>query len=238
MKKNINNSIYKIQNNNILHNLEIAKKSASPLTSRNSKPNKIGTNLDKLKNIKDNTHYLAEGISRNRYSNNINFQNKAKSTLKQNVYNRSVYKIEESQNINRKKMINNSNTKYNDVIKSKKELGYKEINYIKNKNSRNRKEIKQKILNSGKNNIINSRNFDMPLKNKNSMTKTKTVNKKKINQNNSIHKVGVLDIMNIKKNFVKGFNINNFSKIINSSNIVSKNTFVKTYRNNFSIINK
>ena len=238
MKKNINNSIYKIQNNNILHNLEIAKKSASPLTSRNLKPNKIGTNLDKLKNIKDNTHYLAEGISRNRYSNNINFQNKAKSTLKQNVYNRSVYKIEESQNINRKKMINNSNTKYNDVIKSKKELGYKEINYIKNKNSRNRKEIKQKILNSGKNNIINSRNFDMPLKNKNSMTKTKTVNKKKINQNNSIHKVGVLDIMNIKKNFVKGFNINNFSKIINSSNIVSKNTFVKTYRNNFSIINK
>ena len=238
MKKNINNSIYKIQNNNILHNLEIAKKSTSPLTSRNSKPNKIGTNLDKLKNIKDNTHYLAEGISRNRYSNNINFQNKAKSTLKQNVYNRSVYKIEESQNINRKKMINNSNTKYNDVIKSKKELGYKEINYIKNKNSRNRKEIKQKILNSGKNNIINSRNFDMSLKNKNSMTKTKTVNKKKINQNNSIHKVGVLDIMNIKKNFVKGFNINNFSKIINSSNIVSKNTFVKTYRNNFSIINK
>ena len=238
MKKNINNSIYKIQNNNILHNIEIAKKSTSPLTSRNSKPNKIGTNLDKLKNIKDNTHYLAEGISRNRYSNNINFQNKAKSTLKQNVYNRSVYKIEESQNINRKKMINNSNTKYNDVIKSKKELGYKEINYIKNKNSRNRKEIKQKILNSGKNNIINSRNFDMPLKNKNSMTKTKTVNKKKINQNNSIHKVGVLDIMNIKKNFVKGFNINNFSKIINSSNIVSKNTFVKTYRNNFSIINK
>ena len=238
MKKNINNSIYKIQNNNILHNIEIAKKSRSPLTSRNSKPNKIGTNLDKLKNIKDNTHYLAEGISRNRYSNNINFQNKAKSTLKQNVYNRSVYKIEESQNINRKKMINNSNTKYNDVIKSKKELGYKEINYIKNKNSRNRKEIKQKILNSGKNNIINSRNFDMSLKNKNSMTKTKTVNKKKINQNNSIHKVGVLDIMNIKKNFVKGFNINNFSKIINSSNIVSKNTFVKTYRNNFSIINK
>ena len=218
MKKNINNSIYKIQNNNILHNIEIAKKSTSPLTSRNSKPNKIGTNLDKLKNIKDNTHYLAEGISRNRYSNNINFQNKAKSTLKQNVYNRSVYKIEESQNINRKKMINNSNTKYNDVIKSKKELGYKEINYIKNKNSRNRKEIN--------------------LKNKNSMTKTKTVNKKKINQNNSIHKVGVLDIMNIKKNFVKGFNINNFSKIINSSNIVSKNTFVKTYRNNFSIINK
>ena len=238
MKKNINNSIYKIQNNNILHNLEIAKKSTSPLTSRNSKPSKIGTNLDKLKNIKENTHCLAEGISRNRYSNNINFQNKAKSTLKPYVYNRSINKIEESHDNNRKKMINNSNTRYNEVIKSKKEIGYKEINYNKNKNSRNRKDIKQKILNSGNNNIINSRNLNMPLKNKNSMTKTKTVNKKKSNQNTSIHKIGVLDIMNIKKNFVKGFNINNFSKIINSSNIVSKNTFAKTYRNNFSIINK
>ena len=240
INKNINNSIYKIQNNNILHNLEIAKKTSSPLTSRNLKPNKIGTNLDKLKNIKDNTHCFAEGISRNRYSNNINFQNKAKSTLKSNIYNRSINKIEENQNnkSNRKKGINNSNTKYNDVLKTKKEIGYKEINYIKNKNSRNRKDIKQKILNSGNNNIINSRNFNIPLKNKNSMTKTKTMTKKKSNQTTSTHKIGVLDIMNIKKNFVKGFNINNFSKIINSSNIVPKNNFSKTYRNHFSVINK
>ena len=240
INKNINNSIYKIQNNNILHNLEIAKKTSSPLTSRNLKPNKIGTNLDKLKNIKDNTHCFAEGISRNRYSNNINFQNKAKSTLKSNIYNRSINKIEENQNnkSTRKKGINNSNTKYNEVLKTKKEIGYKEINYIKNKNSRNRKDIKQKILNSGNNNIINSRNFNIPLKNKNSMTKTKTMTKKKSNQTTSTYKIGVLDIMNIKKNFVKGFNINNFSKIINSSNIVPKNNFSKTYRNHFSVINK
>ena len=240
INKNINNSIYKIQNNNILHNLEIAKKTSSPLTSRNLKPNKIGTNIDKLKNIKDNTHCFAEGISRNRYSNNINFQNKAKSTLKSNIYNRSINKIEENQNnkSTRKKGINNSNTKYNEVLKPKKEIGYKEINYIKNKNSRNRKDIKQKILNSGNNNIINSRNFNIPLKNKNSMTKTKTMTKKKSNQTTSTYKIGVLDIMNIKTNFVKGFNINNFSKIINSSNIVPKNNFSKTYRNHFSVINK
>ena len=240
INKNINNSIYKIQNNNILHNLEIAKKTSSPLTSRNLKPNKIGTNIDKLKNIKDNTHCFAEGISRNRYSNNINFQNKAKSTLKSNIYNRSINKIEENQNnkSTRKKGINNSNTKYNEILKTKKEIGYKEINYIKNKNSRNRKDIKQKILNSGNNNIINSRNFNIPLKNKNSMTKTKTMTKKKSNQTTSTYKIGVLDIMNIKKNFVKGFNINNFSKIINSSNIVPKNNFSKTYRNHFSVINK
>ena len=240
INKNINNSIYKIQNNNILHNLEIAKKTSSPLTSRNLKPNKIGTNIDKLKNIKENSHCLAEGISRNRYSNNINFQNKAKSTLKSNIYNRSINKIEENQNnkSTRKKGINNSNTKYNEVLKTKKEIGYKEINYIKNKNSRNRKDIKQKILNSGNNNIINSRNFNIPLKNKNSMTKTKTMTKKKSNQTTSTYKIGVLDIMNIKTNFVKGFNINNFSKIINSSNIVPKNNFSKTYRNHFSVINK
>ena len=243
MKKNINNSIYKIHNNNIIHNLEIAKKSTSPLTSRNSKPNKLGINFDKskiVKNFKDNTHCLAEGVSRNRYSNNMNFQNKAKSTLRGYIYNKSMNKMEDNQNnkSNRKRIINNSSTRYNEVVKPKKEIGYKEINYIKNKNSRNRKDIKQKILNSGgNNNIINSRNY--PLKNKNiSLTKMKTVTKKKNNQNISTNKIGVLDIMNIKKNFIKGFNINNFSKIINSSNMLSKNTFAKTYRNHFSIINK
>jgi hypothetical protein len=247
MKKNINNSIYKIHNNNILHNLEITKKSTSPLTSRNSNQNKLGINLDKSKNIKnfkDNTHCLAEGVSRNRYSNNMNFQNKAKSTLRGYIYNKSMNKKEDNQNnkSTRKRMVNNSSnssTRYNEVIKPKKEIGYKEINSIKNKNSRNRNDIKQKILNSGggNNNIINSRNY--PLKNKNiSLTKTKTVAKKKNNQNISTNKIGVLDIMNIKKNFIKGFNINNFSKIINSSNLIPKNTFAKTYRNHFSIINK
>ena len=44
--------------------------------------------------------------------------------------------------------------------------------------------------------------------------------------------------MNIKKNFLKGFNINNFSKAINITNINSKNVFSKTHRSNYSGINK
>ena len=70
-----------IQNNNIIHNFEIKKNDTSPLTSRNPKTNKIGINLAKskqIKNIKGNTYYISEVISRNRYSNNINFHNKAK----------------------------------------------------------------------------------------------------------------------------------------------------------------
>ena len=115
-------------------------------------------------------------------------------------------------------------------------MGYKEINHIKNKNSRNRNEIKQKILNSGFN-MKSNRNYNNHSKTKN-LSQTKTMmNKKKNNPNISSYQLGILDIMNIKGNFMKGFNINNFSKILNSTNINSKNAFSRTHRNNFSNIN-
>ena len=240
VKKNINNSTYKIQNNNIFHNLETSKKATSPLTSRNPNINQLGINLEKTKNIKTNkknTYYFQEGASRNRYANNMNFHNKAKSTIRGSVYNNSINKIAESQNSKskQKKILNKTNTKYTEV-KTKNKTGYKEISTIKNKNSRNRNDIKYKILNSGFNN--NSRNFNINLRNKN-MSQTKTViNKKKTNPNASSYKIGILDIMNIKKNFAKGFNINDFSKVINCSNINSKNAFSKTLRGNFFNINK
>ena len=240
VKKNINNSTYKIQNNNIFHNLETSKKATSPLTSRNPNINQLGINLEKTKNIKTNkknTYYFPEGASRNRYANNMNFHNKAKSTIRGSVYNNSINKIAESQNSKskQKKILNKTNTKYTEV-KTKNKTGYKEISTIKNKNSRNRNDIKYKILNSGFNN--NSRNFNINLRNKN-MSQTKTViNKKKANPNASSYKIGILDIMNIKKNFAKGFNINDFSKVINCSNINSKNAFSKTLRGNFFNINK
>ena len=67
------------------------------------------------------------------------------------------------------------------------------------------------------------------------MSQTKTVmNKKKKNQNISSYQLDVLDMMNIKKNFAKGFNANNFSKILNVSNATSKNAFSKTLGKNFS----
>ena len=242
-QKAINNSTNKNQNNNIIYNMEIGRK-ASPLTSRNPKTNKLGINIGKtnnIKNIKDNTYYIAEVMSRNKYANYMNIQNKAKSTIRGSLYNSSINKKVESQNSKSKpkKMFNNTNIKINE-IKQKKEIGYKEINYIKNKNSRNRKEIKQKILNSAIN-INSSRNNNNKINNskKKNMSQTKTImNKKKNNTNISSYQIGILDIMNIKRNIVKGFNINDFSKVLNGSKINSKNGFSRTHRSNFSNINK
>jgi hypothetical protein len=240
LKKSINNSTYKIQNNNIFHNLETSKKATSPLTSRNPNINQLEINLEKAKNIKNNkrnTYYCPEGVSRNKYTNNINFLNKAKSTIRGSIYNYSIKKIAESQNSKskQKKNLNKTNIK-NTEVASMNIIGNKEISNIKNKNSRNRYEIRHKILNSGFN--INSRNFNLYSKNKN-MSQTKAIaNKKKNNPNISSYKIGILDIMNIKKNFAKGFNINDFSKVINCSNLNTKNIFSKTHRTNFSNINK
>ena len=242
-QKNLNNSIYKIQNNNIYQNLDLGNKAISPLTSRNPKMNKLGINPGKSTNIKktkDNTYFFADVISRNKYINNLNFHNKSKSTIRGSLYNESINKMGEGLNIktNNKNVINNTKINYNKKVKTRKEIGYKEISYIKNKNSRNRNEIKHKILNSGFNNNNSSRNNNNLSKKKN-MAQTKTyINKKKNNSNVSTFQLGILDIMNVKKNFVKGFNINNFSKALNGTNNNSKNAFSKTHRSNYSIINK
>lgn len=142
----------------------------------------LDVNLGKSKNIKSikgNTYYISGVISRNKYTNNMYLHNKAKSTIRGSIYNKSFHKIgETSKNKSKPKNIFDiTKTKFNEV-KPKKEIGYKEINYIKNKNSRNRNEIKRKILNSG-NIIDNSRNYKNISKAKN-MSQTKTVmNKKK-----------------------------------------------------------
>ena len=246
VRKNINHSQYKIQNNNIFQKVDTSRKGVSPLTSRNNpKSNKLGINLGKskdIKNTKGNTHYNANGISRNRYSDNMNFHNKAKSTIKGSIYNSSMNKMGESQNNNKstsktnKKILNKTRIKHEEK-KYKNEIGYKEINYIKVKNSRNKNDIKTKILNSGIN-FNSSRNNNFRHKNKNLSQTKNIVNKNKNSSNISSYKIGILDIMNIKKNFLKGFNINNFSKAINITNINSKNVFSKTHRSNYSGINK
>ena len=100
------------------------------MTSRNPKTNKIGINLAKskqIKNIKGNTYYISEVISRNRYSNNINFHNKAKSTMRGNVNNNEMNKIGEKKNSRprSKKIINKTKSKTkNNEVKTKKEGPY------------------------------------------------------------------------------------------------------------------
>ena len=63
-------------------------------------------------------------------------------------------------------------------------------------------------------------------------------NYKNISRNDSSLKLGILDIINIKKKCIKGINIKHFSKALNISNINAKKTFSKTHRNSFGLFNK
>ena len=220
-----------------MKNKNIEIKQQSPLTSRNPNIKKNGLNLYKtknIKNIKGNTYYISDISSRNKYSNNINFNNKAKSTLRGGIYSSSSKILENKYNSKSK---NNSKNKCND-FKYRKEMGYKEINFIKKgiKSSKNKNNLKEKLL---YNEIIinSSRNR----KKNNNISQPKTIsnkNNKSIIRNTSSLKLGILDIMNIKKKYINKINISNFSKVLNASNINMKKTFSKTYRNNYGHFNK
>ena len=243
-KSIINSSSNRISNNNIINTIiknkkiEMGKKGNSPLTSRNPPSNKIGLNLCKtkiknIKNIKGNTYYAVDITSRNKYSNNINCHNKAKSTLKNSFYSNNS-KIKENKNSNSKtnRILNNTKNKF---IESKngKEIGYKEIS------SKNKNKLKEKLLHNEIN--INSSRNKKKIKYKN-ISQPKTIanknNNKNISRIDSSLKFGIIDMMNIKKKYIKGINIKNFSKALNLSNIAAKETFSKTHRNNFRLFNK
>ena len=226
-----NNSINKVLNNNLIHKIDIGKNSRYPLTSRNPRTGKLGVDSKKSKNSKSkkgNTYYISGVISRNRYSNNINFHNKAKSTIRGNLFSQSINKKEECQRSKSKKKKSFNKSK-NKEAKTKKEEGYKKLNNVKNKNSRNRIELRQRILNSGYNiNSNRTNNNHSKIKN---ISQTKAVlNKKKINPNATSYQSGAFGIMNIKRNIVKGFDMNIFSKILNANHFNTKRFFSKTHR--------
>ena len=243
IRKNINNySSCKSKNNNLvqnIQNIEKKNKGITPLTSRNPKNNKFGMNPSKVnstKNIKGNKYNILDIISRNRYSNNMKIQNKIKSSSVLGSGYSQLSKMNQSQNrkYNQKDLLNYTKTKSS---KSKPKIGYKEINFIQNQNSRNRNELKEKILNSGFN-INNSRNNNNQSLNKNDPQSKTVVNKKKKNLNESSLKLGIMDIMNVKKNLAFGFKIQNFAKVFNASHNNQKNTISKTYRSNYVFANK
>ena len=238
--KNINNSSsYKITNHNIIKkimknkNIDIGRKN-SPLTSRNPPVNKIGLNLcqTKMKNIKNNINCVADNTSRNKYTNNI-FHNKAKSTLRGRICS-SNSKIRENRNnnSNSKNLLNNLKNKFNDSSKQ----GYKEISYIKR--SKNKSCIKDSTTN---NNNENKSSCTNRFKNKNNSQPKTIVSKgiKNMSRNDSSLKVGILDLVNSKKKYMKAFNISNFSKNLNNtSNLNAKNNFSKTHRSSLGLFNK
>ena len=225
--KNINNSSsYKITNHNIIKkimknkNIDIGRKN-SPLTSRNPPVNKINLCQTKMKNIKNNINCVADNTSRNRYTNNMIFHNKAKSTLRGRICS-SNSKVRENRNnnSNSKNFLNNLKNKFNES-----KQGYKEISYIKR--SKNKSCIKETTTNNNNENKSTCRNR---YKNKNNSQPKTIVSKgiKYISRNDSSLKVGILDLVNSKKKYMKAFNISNFSKNLNNtSNLNTKNNFSK-----------
>ena len=242
LRKNIYNSTsYNIHNSNITKYIEKRKKGITPLTSRNPKNSQLLNITRKnksIKNIKGNTLYNSCSVSRNRYSNNIKVHNnKIKSTIKRNDFSQ-MSKINQSKtNISKpKKILNNQKNK---ISEEKPKRGYKEINFIRNQNPRNRNEIKEKILNSGFN-FNKSRNNNVKSINKNNCQKKKEDNSKKWkNLNDSSLKLRIKDIMSVRQNIEQGFNIKNFAKIINAANSNNnKYNLSKTYKNNYVIMKK
>ena len=238
VRKNINQSnFYKIQNNSIVQNIEKGNKGISPLTSRNPKNNRHGNNMGRVqsaKYIKGNTyhhHHISETISRNKYANNLKLHNKSKSTIMNSSHYTQIVKYKESQNKQtkyiQKRVLNNTKDKYQRAISKIDNL--KQKKYIKNQNSRNRNDIKRKILYNANN---NSRNYNIKFFSKN-LSQTKTfANKRKTEFNNDFSmKSGMMEKSNVKRNFVIGFNIKNFSKVLNISNINPRDTFYKSHRN-------
>ena len=234
--KNINNSSsYKITNHNIIKkimknkNIDIGRKN-SPLTSRNPPVNKINLCQTKMKNIKNNINCVADNTSRNRYTNNMIFHNKAKSTLRGRIYS-SNSKVRENRNnnSNSKNFLNNLKNKFNES-----KQGYKEISYIKR--SKNKSCIKETTTNNNNENKSTCRNR---YKNKNNSQPKTIVSKgiKYMSRNDSSLKVGILDLVNSKKKYMKAFNISNFSKNVNNTSSL-KNNFSKTHRSSFGLFNK
>jgi hypothetical protein len=244
IKESISNSTtsYKILNNNFINsiikkkNIEITKKSNSPITSRNPPINKTGLNIckTKIKDIKGNINYESDFTSRNKYSNNLNSNKKAKSTLKGRIYS-SNSRVKENKKNNskaKKNILNDEKNIINEIKCGKTLLGYKEISYIKNGLKNSNKNLREKFLfNEKKNN--NSRNKVRINKN---ISQPKTIlsqRNKNSSRNNSSLRLGIFDMINIKNSKLKGINANHFSKIINS-----KNNFSKTQRSCFGIYNK
>ena len=225
-----NDSAIKVMMSN--KNIEISGKNSS-LTSRNPSTSKNGINLcntKSIKSIKNSIRSIVEYSSRNKYSNQINVQNKPKYTIRGHPFS-SCSKIRENRDSKSKskKILNNN---YHD--KNASVMGYKDINYIKCiKNFKNNNSKEKKINNeniSRNNGRIKHKNISQPKTNFNKRTKN-------MSRNDSSLKMGMSDALKIKQKNLKGININSFSKITNFSNLSLKN-ISKTYRNSFGMHKK
>ena len=224
-KNKQNNKDHFIKNDNIENNkkVNIGKNLNSKITNNiiyiiNQNP-KFTTNLTFYNNNNNNNLNSNNNNTLNSNNNKHTFiQKKYKSISNQKEYNPNKQKIKKRNNQGSGLM--NPSMSNNNILKTAREIGYKEINLLRNTLKNN---IRNSInLNSSKNSSINNKFYFR----ENSFSRNKKHNSieetnSKISKNDSMIKLGLLDLVNVKKKIVKGIHIKNFSQILNANTIQS-----------------
>ncbi len=192
--------------------------------------NQYGTQYGQIPNnsVPSNNNGFSNPFGNANNNNNFNNNNTNKHTFIQKKYKSISNPKEYNPNKQKIKKRNNQCSGFmnpsmsnNNILKTAREIGYKEINLLRNTLKNN---IRNNInLNSSKNSSINNKFYFR----ENSFSRNKKHNSieetnSKISKNDSMTKLGLLDLVNVKKKIVKGIHIKNFSQILNGNSIQTK----------------
>ena len=196
VKKVINNIIYIVNQNPFPTNIHFYNNNINQLVSNND------LNLNR-------PHSSRTSFSKNSIDNNNKTKKKNKINYQYEINKNKIQKRNQSS------VINSGN---NNLLKTLRDIQFKEIHVLKN----SLKSLDKKDGNSTSNNIFSKNENIFNLKqncvsrNKKVENYVKNINSaNKENNNDSLSKIGFLDVVNIKKSKIKGIQIKNFSKVFN-----------------------
>ena len=196
VKKVINNIIYIVNQNPFPTNIHFYNNNINQLVSNND------LNLNR-------PHSSRTSFSKNSIDNNNKTKKKNKINYQFEINKNKIQKRNQSS------VINSGN---NNLLKTLRDIQFKEIHVLKN----SLKSLDKKDGNSTSNNIFSKNENIFNLKqncvsrNKKVENYVKNINSaNKDNNNDSLSKIGFLDVVNIKKSKIKGIQIKNFSKVFN-----------------------
>ena len=196
VKKVINNIIYIVNQNPFPTNIHFYNNNINQIVSNND------LNLNR-------PHSSRTSFSKNSIDNNNKTKKKNKINYQYEINKNKIQKRNQSS------VINSGN---NNLLKTLRDIQFKEIHVLKN----SLKSLDKKDGNSTSNNIFSKNENIFNLKqncvsrNKKVENYVKNINSaNKDNNNDSLSKIGFLDVVNIKKSKIKGIQIKNFSKVFN-----------------------
>ena len=196
VKKVINNIIYIVNQNPFPTNIHFYNNNINQIVSNND------LNLNR-------PHSSRTSFSKNSIDNNNKTKKKNKINYQYEINKNKIQKRNQSS------VINSGN---NNLLKTLRDKQFKEIHVLKN----SLKSLDKKDGNSTSNNIFSKNENIFNLKqncvsrNKKVENYVKNINSaNKDNNNDSLSKIGFLDVVNIKKSKIKGIQIKNFSKVFN-----------------------